>query len=101
MKTFNHHHPQNFGIVSTRFKGNKHHGTNLGPGQYLSMDHKISQCEKYIPKNVVSFKSTERSDLIVNYNMVDTPSPYDYIPDQTKDLNTNRQPGDKKPFGVN
>lgn len=33
--------------------------------------------------------------------MLDNPGPSEYIPDQTKDLNTSRMGGETKPFGVN
>ena len=33
--------------------------------------------------------------------MIDLPGPSDYIPDITKDIDMNKDSGEKKPFGVN
>ena len=55
-----HKHPQNFGIVDTRFKDKKDQSP-LGPGQYLSQNKVQKYHEKYLPKLSANFAYNGRS----------------------------------------
>jgi hypothetical protein len=52
-----------------------------------------------LPKLSSNFASTARDDVQFNKMMIDGPGPQDYIPDLGK--TEAKEPGDKKPFGVN
>jgi hypothetical protein len=94
-----HDHPQQFGVLESRFKEFRNqlkHGNQGGPGQYLSQD----LIEKFQPKKGVegtsNFKGAGR---IITRNEDPLPGPGSYLKDLP--INKNREPGNEHPFAFN